>query len=369
MINTKEFYDYLIKKNLNFFVGVPDSLLKNLCSCIKENSDKSHNIITANEGNAVAIAAGYHMSSNEFGVVYMQNSGLGNTVNPLLSLVDEKVYNIPMLLIIGWRGEPGIKDEPQHVKQGELTLPLLGVMDIKYIILSDNYQEAIDECYDYMKTTKKPVALVVRKNTFSDYKIKKESCKYDMTREVALSYILNELTDDDFIVSTTGKTSREIFELREKNNQEHSNDFLTVGSMGHTASIAFGMSLNTNKNIFCIDGDGSFIMHMGGFAVIGQNPRPNFKYILINNGAHESVGGQPTVGFNIEIDKILKAVGFKNVYKATNGQEITDSIKKLKSNTMEALIIYTKQGAREDLGRPTTTPIENKEALMKKLIK
>lgn len=369
MINTKQFYDYLISKNLDFFAGVPDSLLKNLCACIKENSDSKNNIITANEGNAIAMACGYHMSSNKYGVVYMQNSGLGNAVNPLLSLADEDVYNIPMLLIIGWRGEPGKKDEPQHVKQGKLTLPLLETMGIEYMILDFNFHEQIDKCCQYMQETNKPIALVVRKDSFEDYDITKDKNNYILTREESLDTIIRELNDDDFIVSTTGKTSREIFELREKYGQEHSNDFLTVGSMGHTASIAFGLCINTNKNVYCIDGDGSFIMHMGGFAVIGQNPCDNFKYILINNGAHESVGGQPTVGFNIKIDEILKAVGFKEVYKATTEEEIKQAISKMKENSMEALIIYTKQGSRKDLGRPTTTPIENKQALMKKILK
>lgn len=368
MVNTKDFYDYLKSKDLDFFVGVPDSLLKNLCACIKENSDSKHNIIAANEGNAIAIACGYHMSSNKYGVVYMQNSGLGNTVNPLLSLADEDVYNIPMLLIIGWRGEPGKKDEPQHVKQGKLTLPLLETMGIEYIILDENYKDSVDKCYNYMKKTNKPIALVIRKDTFDEYNITKETSTYSLSREEALETIIKELNDDEFIVSTTGKTSREIFELREKLKEGHSNDFLTVGSMGHTASIAFGLSLNTNKNIYCIDGDGSFIMHMGSLAIIAQNPCNNFKYILINNGAHESVGGQPTVGFKIQVDEILKAVGFKKVYTATNASEIKNAISEMKDNSMEALIIYTKQGSRKDLGRPTTTPIENKEALMKKIM-
>lgn len=369
MINTKEFYDYLVAKDLNFFVGVPDSLLKNICACIKENSDSKHNIIAANEGNAVAIASGYHMASGKFGIVYMQNSGLGNTVNPLLSLADEEVYNIPMLLIIGWRGEPGKKDEPQHVKQGKLTLPLLETMGIEYMILDNNYQEQIDKCYNYMKETNKPIALVVKKDTFDSYSITKDKNDYTLTREEALDTVLKELGDEDFIVSTTGKTSREIFELREKNHQGHANDFLTVGSMGHTASIAFGMCLSTDKNVYCIDGDGSFIMHMGGFAVIAQNPCTNFKYILINNGAHESVGGQPTVGFDIKIDEILKAVGFKNVYIAKEKEDIIKALSNMKTNSMEALVIYTKQGSREDLGRPTTTPVENKLALMDKISK
>lgn len=367
MIDTKEFYDYLIKKDCSFFVGVPDSLLKNLCACIKENAPKENNIITANEGNAIAIAAGYHMATNKYGVCYMQNSGLGNTVNPLLSLVDPDVYNIPMLLIIGWRGEPGVHDEPQHVKQGKVTLDLLKAMGIDFMILDNNYKDQLDKAYEMMKNENKVVALVVRKDSFTNYELHHEEGVYNLTREQSLSCIIDELDSDDFIVSTTGKTSREIFELRESKKMGHANDFLTVGSMGHTASIAFGMSLKTNKNIFCIDGDGSFLMHMGGFPIISQYAKNNFKYILINNGSHESVGGQPTVAFDINIEKILNGCGFTKILTAVNIDEIQTGIKRMKNNDLQVLIICTKQGSRKDLGRPTTTPVENKIALMNKL--
>lgn len=369
MIETKEFYNYLASKQMDMFMGVPDSLLKNICACIKENSSERNNIITANEGNAVAIACGYHMATGKYGIVYMQNSGQGNTVNPLLSLADEDVYKIPMLLLIGWRGEPGTKDEPQHKKQGKVTLALLDAMGIEYVILDDEYKSQIDYCYDYMQKQSKPIALIVRKGLFSDYKVSKKPSEYSLTREEALKTILEMLSNDEFIVSTTGKTSREIFEIRQARGQGHSNDFLTVGSMGHTASIAFGMSLGTDKNIYCIDGDGSFLMHTGGFGIIAKNAQDNFKYILINNGAHESVGGQPTIAFDIDIENILKAFGFNNVYKAVSQEEIKNAMKALKEERLSALIIYTKQGSREDLGRPTTTPQENKIAMMEKLKK
>lgn len=369
MIDTKEFYDYLVDRGLDFFAGVPDSLLKNLCACIKEGSKDKNNIIAANEGNAIAISAGYHIATNKYGVVYMQNSGLGNCVNPLLSLTDEDVYSIPMLLIIGWRGEPGVKDEPQHVKQGEVTLPLLKTMGIEYLILEEDYQKQIDYCYKYMKKNNKPVALIVKKNSFTEFKINKKNSDYSLTREKALQVVLNNLSDDDFVVSTTGKTSREVFEIREQNSQGHANDFLTVGSMGHTASIALGMSLGTEKNIYCIDGDGSFIMHMGGFGIVAKNAGNNLKYILINNGAHESVGGQPTVAFDIKINDILTSVGFDKVTVAKSEAEIESGMTKLKKEGLNALIIYTKQGSRDDLGRPTITPQENKKAIMEKINK
>ena len=369
MIDTKEFYDYLGKKGMDFFAGVPDSLLKNLCACIKENSPKSNNIITANEGNAVAIAAGRFLSTNKIGVVYMQNSGLGNIVNPLLSLIDPAVYNIPELFIIGYRGEPGVHDEPQHVKQGELTLPLLETLGVKWEILGEHYQQQIDRAYSYMRTTDRPYALVVRKGLFKEYKLTKADNDFPMTREESLKEIIAAIDPEDFIVSTTGKTSREIFEIREARNEGHGHDFLTVGSMGHTSSIALGMSLGTDKNVYCIDGDGSFIMPMGASAIVAQNQGYNLRYILLNNGAHESVGGQPTVALDINTKKILEAVGFPKVYESKTKEELLANMKKLRASIGSAMIVYTHQGSRADLGRPTTTPVENKEAIMRNLTK
>lgn len=370
MVDTVNFYNYLVENGLDFFTGVPDSLLKELCSCIKDKSDARHNIIAANEGNAVGLAAGYHLSTGKLGVVYMQNSGEGNTVNPLLSLADPKVYSIPMLLIIGWRGEPGVHDEPQHVKQGEVTLKLLESMDIEYRVLSDDYKSDLKYLVSVSKRENKPVALIIRKGMFSKYSPinKEKAIMGELLREEALDVILKEL-GEDMVVSTTGKESREIFELREKNHQGHEHDFLTVGSMGHTSSIALGVSIGTNRNVWCLDGDGSFIMHMGGLAIAGQNAGDNFKYIINNNAAHESVGGQPTVSDKIDIKAILKACGFNSTYEAKTKEEIKDAIKKMKKEGKCALILYTKQGSRDDLGRPTTTPIQNKESFMKEIKK
>ena len=366
MVDTVSFYNYLVNSSLDFFTGVPDSLLKELCSCIKDNSDSKHNIIAANEGNAVGLASGYYLSTGKLGVVYMQNSGEGNAVNPLLSLADPKVYSIPMLLIIGWRGEPGVHDEPQHVKQGEVTLKLLESMDIPYRILSDNYEDDLSYLISLAKKDSKPVALVVRKGAFTRYDpiCKDKVIMGELLREEALEVILDNI-DDDPVVSTTGKESREIFEIREKRKKGHEHDFLTVGSMGHTSSIALGVSLGTNKDVWCLDGDGSFIMHMGGLAVAGQSAGNNFKYIINNNAAHESVGGQPTVSNKIDIKAILMACGFVNTYEARTKEEIVCAINQMKNNGKCALILYTKQGSRDDLGRPTTTPIQNKESYMK----
>lgn len=368
MINPKCFYNCLINNGFDFFTGVPDSLLKELCLCIKELTEKNKNIIAANEGNALALACGYNIASSKYGVVYMQNSGLGNIINPLLSLADEKVYEIPMLFIIGYRGEPNIKDEPQHIKQGELTLPLLDTLGIKYLILNEEYETQIKKCYKYIKENNKPIALIVKKYIFSKYdKDINNKNNNILTREEVLDTIISNINDNDFIVSTTGKTSREIFEIRKKYNMSHSNDFLTVGSMGHTSSLALGISLFTKNNIFCIDGDGSMLMHYGGLAVAIQNANDNFKYILINNGCHESVGKQPTIAFNLDIQKILLGFGFNKTIIINEKSELINGIKKIRYKGKTALIINTNDKSRKDLGRPTTTPKENKIAFQNKL--
>lgn len=367
MINTNDFYNLLTEKGLSFFAGVPDSLLSDFCSCIMDNSPDDKNIITANEGNAVAVCAGYYLATGKCGVVYMQNSGEGNAINPLLSLADKDVYSIPMLLIIGWRGEPGKPDEPQHVKQGKVTLSILDTIGIKHDILRDNYIEQVRFAVEYMDTYKRPYALVVQKGVFSEYKFTKKTSKNMLTREQSLDKILSCFSTDDMVVSTTGKTSREIFELRERSSSGHANDFLTVGSMGHTASIAYGISLGTKKNVWCIDGDGSFIMHMGSLAVIGANIPCNFKYILNDNNAHESVGGQPTCSDSIDIPAVLKGVGFVDVIVARTLEEIELGIQRMKETSQVAMIIRTKPGSRKDLGRPINSPIVNKELFMNRI--
>ncbi len=368
MIDTKSFYDCLINNGFDFFTGVPDSLLKELCLCISDLSPAERNIIAANEGNAVALASGYNIATQKYGVVYMQNSGLGNTINPLLSLSDENVYEIPMLFIIGYRGEPGIKDEPQHIKQGELTLPILDTLGIKYLMLDEQFEKQIKFCREYIETSHKSIALITRKDTFDQYQKEIENENRNvLSREDALEIIVKNLGTDDFIVSTTGKTSRELFELREKYKMTHENDFMTVGSMGHTSSLALGISLFTDKNIYCIDGDGSMIMHFGGLAVAIQNAKNNFKYILINNGCHESVGKQPTISYKMNLNSVFKGFGFDQVIEVSHIDELTMGIKRLRENAKSALIINTNDRSRKDLKRPTSTPKENKEKFQNKL--
>ena len=262
MISPKCFFDELKNHHIDFYTGVPDSLLKNLCAYIPDNLPHNQHIIAANEGGAVGLAAGYHLATGKIPVVYMQNSGLGNTVNPLMSLTDKLVYNIPVLLVIGWRGEPGVKDEPQHRKQGLVTLPLLETMGVKHEILTDDESrlaEQINRAVAHMQTTKEAFALVVKKGTFDTYKLQSSTgSSLSLSRERAIDLVAEKVSDRDVIVSTTGMISRELFEYRTAMNQGHHQDFLTVGSMGHASQIALGVAINKpERKVYCFDGDGA----------------------------------------------------------------------------------------------------------------
>lgn len=375
MLDVDKIYTALLSLGVDFFTGVPDSLLKNICAYITDNTPKEKNIIAANEGAAVGIAAGYYMASGKLPLVYMQNSGLGNAVNPLLSLADEKVYSLPILLMIGWRGEPGVKDEPQHVKQGEVTLDLLQAMQIPYIILSTQEEKALEQITALVKEAEaasKPHAIVIRKDTFGKYKLKTKMINdYLVSREEALKLVVDHLDEKAVVVSTTGKLSRELFEYREAKGQGHARDFLTVGSMGHSSSIALGIAIEKpDRNVYCLDGDGAFIMHMGAISNIGNLALKNYKHVLFNNGAHESVGGQPTLGFQLNIPAIAKACGYRETLSAATIDEISEQMEHLEKINGPALLeIKVKIDSRDDLGRPTTTPVENKEHFMEYLRK
>lgn len=370
MVDVKKVYDALLAEGINFYTGVPDSLLKNFCAYIMDNVPRERNIIAANEGAAVGIAAGYYMGTGNIPVVYMQNSGIGNAVNPLLSLMDEKVYNLPVLLFIGWRGEPGEKDEPQHIKQGEVTEALLEAMQISYDILEPEEEVAlcqIEKIIQDIKKTGSSRALIIRRNILGDYKLQNKAINpYVLSREEALKVIIDQLGENDVVVSTTGKLSRELFEYRESLRQGHECDFLTVGSMGHSCSIALGIALVVpGRNVYCLDGDGAFIMHMGAISNIGDLAPENYHHIIFNNGAHESVGAQPTVAFGLDIPAIFKSCGYKAAFLAENIEDIKIALREMQLVTGPTLLeIRVGINSRENLGRPTTTPGENKKCFM-----
>ncbi|MFH0814990.1 MAG: phosphonopyruvate decarboxylase [Candidatus Falkowbacteria bacterium] len=368
-----DFCKFLKNLGINFYCGVPDSLLKDFCAYLLDNLSATEHIIAANEGGAIGLATGYYLATQKLPVVYMQNSGLGNATNPLVSLVDPKIYSIPMLLFIGWRGEPNKKDEPQHLKQGEITLDLLKDMGIAYDILPNSFDSAckiVEDAYKKAKQEQRARAMIVKEGTFLSY-VQKSSIKneYELSREDAIEIIAATIEDTAAIISTTGKCSRELFEYREKNGGDHKKDFLTVGSMGHASQIALGIAQEKrDRQIYCLDGDGAAIMHLGAMAIIGNNAVGNFKHIILNNGAHESVGGQPTVGFSIDFCAIAKNCGYKQAISAKTEQELRVALDFLKNNNGPTLLeVRVKCGARADLGRPTITPQQNKEEFIKYL--
>ena len=374
MIAPKDFIETLRTGGVEFFAGVPDSLLKNLCAYITDTIRRENNIIAANEGNAVGLAAGYHLATGKTGCVYMQNSGEGNIVNPLLSLMDADVYKMPMLLIIGWRGEPGVHDEPQHVKQGKVTLSLLETMGVLYAVLDNNWQEQVAAALQTIQATHTAYALVVRKGTFDEYKLQnQENQDWALAREEAIQIVVDKLRENDIVVSTTGMISRELFEYREAKGQDHAHDFLTVGSMGHASQIALGIALQKpDRRVIVFDGDGALLMHMGGLAIIGDYNPKNLVHVVFNNGAHDSVGGQPTVGQKIDVEAIAKAVGYKEVVSVDSQTALIHAMNHVNNAAIggvSLINVNVRKGNRKDLGRPTTTPQQNKEALMKELQK
>ena len=377
MLNCAKIFELLTSEGTDFYCGVPDSLLKSFCAYLQDNVPSNKNFITVNEGAAIGLAAGVYLATNKPALVYMQNSGVGNAVNPLTSLADPKVYGIPMLLLVGWRGEPGVKDEPQHVKQGEITLELFKTLGITYEVLPQEFvdaEAAIKKAFEFMHSSKAPYALVIRKDTFEPYEALKKNTTpspYSLTREEAIQIILKitSTINNPVFVSTTGMASRELYESRIRMGQKGDSDFLTVGSMGHASSIALGIALHApDRTVFCIDGDGAMLMHMGALATIAESCVTNLKHIVINNGAHDSVGGQPTCGFKVDFRKTAKACGYQKTWLAITKEELIKAMEEfITTKDLGLLEIRVKKGARKDLGRPKSSPAENKIKLMQYL--
>jgi phosphonopyruvate decarboxylase len=370
------FYTKLKERGTDFFTGVPDSLLKGFCAYITSHAGENSHIVAVNEGAAVALAAGYHLATGKIPLVDMQNSGIGNAVNPLLSLTDAGVYSIPLLLVIGWRGEPGVPDEPQHVKQGKITTELFEAMGIPYGILEENEAELESQlrtAYAHLDKKSSPYALIVRKNIFAPYALQGaggEDGNAEMSREDAIEEILKHSGPGEFYFSTTGMASRELYELRGKLGQSHEQDFLTVGSMGHASQIALGAALQKPvAPVTCIDGDGAILMHLGALAAIGDRKPRNFRHILLNNGAHDSVGGQPTIVRSLDLPAIAHACGYGSVYSVHSRVTLRSTLERIEMRREGPVFleVQVRKGARQDLGRPKSGPLENKELLMSSL--
>jgi len=359
---------------IDFYTGVPDSFLRGLCDELytRYGTDGKHHLVAANEGNAIALCAGHYLASGRPALCYMQNSGLGNAVNPLASLMDPAVYALPCLLVIGWRGEPGTKDEPQHVKQGAITLGQLDLLGIPYFVLGPetSEQEFLDRFHPLREAMMlgKTAAVVVRKGTLQTDAKPDYSNGNILLREMAAEVILSILPEDAVVVSTTGKLSREIFEIRERRGEGHQRDFLTVGSMGHASMIALGIAREKpDRPVWCLDGDGAFLMHMGTLPVIANSGVKDFVHVVIDNGAHETVGGMPVCSGTLKLGAVALASGYKQAMEISTKEELEQQVFSLCSGSLSGpslLAVRCACGAREDLGRPTTTPIQNRDAFM-----
>jgi phosphonopyruvate decarboxylase len=373
VIEPAAFCETLRRHGMTFFTGVPDSLLKDLCAYVNDQTPAQNHVINANEGAAVALAAGYHLATGRIPVVYLQNSGFGNAINPLLSLADPSVYSIPILFIIGWRGEPGIPDEPQHIAQGHVMTELLRAVGLEYDILdadTHDFDELVGRAAKRMTDEGRCHALLVRRNTFAPYQDgPRDGGNLPLTRATAIDLVLDHLKADDLIVSTTGMMSRELFQYREFHGQSHRRDFLTVGSMGHCSQIALGLAQHQpSRDVVCLDGDGSLIMHMGSLAIIGTQGPSNFTHIVINNAAHDSVGGQPTAASHIDLSSVARACGYRNVREARTADDVVVAMEALSATPGPRMLeIRVLSSPHTDAGRPRTAPVEDRIAFMKAL--
>jgi len=370
MLSPQEIFEVIQAQGICSFAGVPDSLLKSFCAYVADHTDPSEHTITANEGNAVALAVGHFLGSGCPALVYMQNSGFGNAINPLASLADPDVYGIPILVMVGWRGAPGIPDEPQHVKQGRIMKELLDALGYPWWILGEDTRDPaalITDACCAMRKKMTPVVILVKPATFAPYKLRKDRDEeLPLSREDAIKTITDLLEENTLIVSTTGKISRELYECREAREEGHDNDFLTVGSMGHASSIAMGLAAaQPSRRVVCLDGDGAVFMHMGALAIIGRSGLGNLVHIVLNNGAHDSVGGQPTLGLDIKITEIAEACGYRHAISIRDSASLTAALNNLPVTEGPLMIdVHVRKGARSDLGRPRLRPVENRDLLM-----
>ena len=370
MISPDGFLAACRQLGIRFFTGVPDSLLQDLCACLSEQGQPDTHVTAANEGGAVALAAGHYLATHAPALVYMQNSGQGNAVNPLLSLADPEVYGIPMVLLVGWRGEPEIKDEPQHVKQGRVTRALFAAMEIPAEVLAEEdgeMQAQLSRMVERARTESRPVALLVRKGTFTRYEAKKRVDRpYSLVREAVIAQALKRLPRESVFVSSTGHISRELYECRMRLGQGMQADFLTVGSMGHASQIALGIArARADRTVCCLDGDGAVLMQMGGLALVGQSGCRNFRHIVLNNGMHGSVGGQATVGFDISMVTIAQGCGYPWVRGVATDAELESALGEFAAADGPAFLeIRVASAVRDDLGRPKSMPEAHKRAFM-----
>jgi len=376
---------------VKFFTGVPDSCINTFCAEIdrhqsqagksKDTAEAPVHVIASNEGSAVALAIGNFLATGNVPLVYMQNSGLGNAVNPLLSAAHAEVYGIPMMLVLGWRGAPGVHDEPQHMVTGRQTREILESLEIETFVMPKGgdveAEETMRAAHECAKAGNRPVAVLVEPKTFSGSIIRDPQPTTALSREAAILQLLDVIGPNDAVVSTTGFTSRELYELRESTGSSHSSDFLCVGSMGHALSIAQGIAISQPERIvWCIDGDGAALMHAGSMANSFSMGLSNLRHVLINNEAHESVGGQATAASqlykagshhqSLSFADMASVFGYECIGNAKSSKELSRMLPELARKRLAPAFLEVKValGSRENLGRPKNSTQHTKTELM-----
>lgn len=371
-MQVEKFVENIHKLDISNLIGIPDSALKPFCDYINGmGKDEFNHYVPANEGAAIGMAIGSYLATRKPACVYMQNSGIGNAVNPLTSLANENVYGIPMLMIIGWRGEPGKKDEPQHKFMGSITTDILNVLDVKYEILSRKMtMEEISTGFNKAKSVLEQngqFAFILKKDFLDNIASEAYKNNAQIIREDAIREIISNLSDDNIVVSTTGKISREVYEQSDMIREQHAQEFLTVGGMGHASMIALSIAKEKKeKRVYCLDGDGAAFMHMGNIAFIAKQNPSNLVHICLNNQAHESVGGMPTGAAGLQYAEIAKTCGYAKIYRVNHLEELQKVLIQIKNEYQLTFIeINVKIYSRENLGRPKESAEENKNNFMK----
>lgn len=369
-MRVENFAEEIKSIGIQTIVGVPDSALQPFCNYLNAGAHEFHHFVPANEGAAVGIAIGDYLSTGKPACVYMQNSGIGNIVNPVTSLANEAVYDIPMLFVVGWRGEPGKQDEPQHCFMGKITRDILNVLQIPNAVLSaDTPEEEIKKIFkeaEQMLLKHKQYAIIVQRDALEADMGNSYQNTFTLCREQAIAEIIKSVSAEDIIVSTTGKISREVYEQCDKIVGHHRQAFLTVGGMGHAGMIAFGIAgQRKDRRVYCIEGDGAALMHMGELAFLGKQQPENLVHICLNNDAHESVGGMPTGAAGQDFFEIAGACGYSYVACVDNLKKLEMELKKIKEIKKTTFLeVKVKLGARKDLGRPKESAAENRDNFM-----
>jgi phosphonopyruvate decarboxylase len=311
--------DVLVSCGVRFATGVPDSLLAPLCDQVDDRRSIQH-IIAASEGSALALGGGHYLATGQRPLIYMQNSGLPNAINPYLSMCHPSAYAIPSIWVIGWRGEPGVPDEPQHRAIGAATEGLLALLNVPVFMLRSGDADELDRLEAWMQDREQGTVavLVSARAVDADRRAPRRLEARPLKRREVLEHLVTGLDEEDTIFAGIGHVGRELLAVRGGAPTEFAGDLLCVGGMGHASQFALGFALaRPERRVWCLDGDGAFTMHMGACSWLTRHPEQRFIHVLFDNGVHASVGGQPVCGQAVDFGRIAGALGYQHIERVS----------------------------------------------------